>query len=108
MEEPGFEPGTFRMRSGRSTTELHPQTEIPVWLQIRTLEFLPNARRMRLSVGRVLRLTRKVFPVVLNLGPKPEDGDRLEPFPVRHEFLDRLDALGDDRAVVVEPGDLKE
>ena len=25
MEEPGFEPGTFRMRSGHSTTELHPQ-----------------------------------------------------------------------------------
>ena len=25
LEEPGFEPGTFRMRSGHSTTELHPQ-----------------------------------------------------------------------------------
>ncbi len=25
VEEPGFEPGTFRMRSGHSTTELHPQ-----------------------------------------------------------------------------------
>ena len=24
LEEPGFEPGTFRMRSGHSTTELHP------------------------------------------------------------------------------------
>ena len=24
LEVPGFEPGTFRMRSGRSTTELHP------------------------------------------------------------------------------------
>ena len=24
VEEPGFEPGTFRMRSGHSTTELHP------------------------------------------------------------------------------------
>ena len=25
VEEPGFEPGTFRMRSGHSTTELHPR-----------------------------------------------------------------------------------
>ena len=26
MEVPGIEPGTFRMRSGHSTTELHPHT----------------------------------------------------------------------------------
>ena len=26
LEVPGFEPGTFRMRSGRSTTELHPHS----------------------------------------------------------------------------------
>ncbi len=30
MEEPGFEPGAFRMRSGHSTTELHPR-----WLKSR-------------------------------------------------------------------------
>ena len=31
LEVPGFEPGTFRMRSGRSTTELHPHqcTQLP-------------------------------------------------------------------------------
>ena len=28
MEEPGFEPGAFRMRSGHSTTELHPLIEL--------------------------------------------------------------------------------
>ena len=28
MEEPGFEPGAFRMRSGHSTTELHPLSSL--------------------------------------------------------------------------------
>ena len=28
METPGIEPGAFRMRSGRSTTELHPHAVV--------------------------------------------------------------------------------
>ena len=31
MEEPGFEPGAFRMRSGHSTTELHPLIGLNEW-----------------------------------------------------------------------------
>ena len=30
METAGIEPATFRMRSGRSTTELSPQEDIPL------------------------------------------------------------------------------
>ena len=37
MEEPGFEPGTFRMRSGHSTTELHPHRIRPsaIWAYLK-------------------------------------------------------------------------
>ena len=30
LEVPGFEPGAFRMRSGHSTTELHPLSSLIV------------------------------------------------------------------------------
>ena len=44
VEEPGFEPGAFRMRSGHSTTELHPlHTKDPNFIgEINDL-FIPNS-----------------------------------------------------------------
>ena len=48
MEVRGFEPRTFRMQSGRSTTELHPQLT-PLHGKKEILIFLRHLRRLKCS-----------------------------------------------------------
>ena len=70
--------------------------------------FLPDAPRVGLAVGRVLRLARDVPAIVLQLGREPEHGDRLEALAVGHQLGDRLHTLLDRLLeLVVEPRDLE-
>ena len=68
---------------------------------------LPDARRLRLPVGRVLRLAGEVGAVVLRPRREPEGGDGVEPLAVGHQLLHGGCPVGDDRVRFVQPGDLK-
>ena len=68
---------------------------------------LPDARRLRLPVGRVLRLAGEVGAVVLGPRREPEGRDGVEALAVGHQLLHRGSPLRDDRVRLVQPGDLK-
>ena len=68
---------------------------------------LPDLRRLRLPVCRVLRLADELPSVVLDRGVKPERGDGVEPLAVLEELLHGLDAVGENGVGVVEPSDLE-
>lgn len=63
--------------------------------------------RLGLAVGRVLRLAGEAGVVVSLLGRELQDGDGRHPLGVLHLLGLLRDALGDDGAGAVEPGDLE-
>ena len=64
-------------------------------------------RRLGLPVGRVLRLAGEAGVVMGLFGRELQDGDCRQPFGVLHLLRLLRDALSDDGACAVEPGDLK-
>ncbi len=64
-------------------------------------------RRLGLPVGRVLSLAGEAGVMMGLFGRELEDGDCRQPFRVLHLLRLLRDALGDDGAGTVEPGDLK-
>ena len=63
-------------------------------------------RRLGLPVGRVLRLAGEAGVVMGLFGRELENGDCRQPLRVLHFLRLLRDALGDDGAGAVEPGDL--
>ena len=79
MEEPGFEPGTFRMRSGHSTTELHPRLMKNGALHS-GVQFHGIFKALKISIAGLLPLAPRV-----PLADRP-----LEKLPGRHQRAESL------------------